>query len=177
MTAQLGFYLGFAVVLVIAYCVTNTNDVVAGALGQPMGALCLQVLGPKAGLAMFALTMLAQCFVELGVTIAGSRVIYAYSRDDALPGSNWWKRVNRHTLTPVNALWFDLTINTLLGLLMFASPVAIGAVFGIAAIAQYVAFIIPIFLRLTAAREKFRPGRLFLSPIDIEHSLLMNIVP
>ncbi|KAK5136538.1 hypothetical protein LTR08_002882 [Meristemomyces frigidus] len=158
MTAQLGFYLGFPVILVIAYCVTDIEDVVAGALGQPMGAKCLQVLGPKAGLAMFAINIVAQYCVELGCIIAGSRVIYAYSRDDALPGSRWWKQVNKHTLTPVNALWFDLGINALLGLLMFASPVAIGAVFSIGAIAQYTAFTIPIALRLTAARDKFRPG-------------------
>jgi hypothetical protein len=62
--------------------------------------------------------------------------------------------------TPVNALWFDLSINALLGLLMFASPVAIGAVFSIGAIAQYIAFTIPIALRLTAAANKFRPGEL-----------------
>lgn len=41
---------------------------------------------------------------------------------------------------------------------MFAGPTAIGAVFSAGAIAQYAAFTIPIFLRLTAAREKFRPG-------------------
>ncbi|KAK0867263.1 hypothetical protein LTR87_014670 [Friedmanniomyces endolithicus] len=158
MTAQLGFYLGFPVILVIAYTVMNIPDVVAGNLGQPMGALCLQVLGPKAGLAMFCINIVAQYAVELGCIIAGSRVIYAYSRDGALPGSRWWKQVNSYTKTPVNALWFDLAINALLGLLMFASPVAIGAVFSIGAIAQYVAFTIPIALRLTAAKNKFRPG-------------------
>jgi len=131
MTAQLGFYLGFPVILVIAYTVMNIPDVVAGNLGQPMGALCLQVLGPKAGLAMFCINIVAQYAVELGCIIAGSRVIYAYSRDGALPGSRWWKQVNSYTKTPVNALWFDLAINALLGLLMFASPVAIGAVFSI----------------------------------------------
>ncbi|KAK4952720.1 hypothetical protein LTR10_009527 [Elasticomyces elasticus] len=158
MTAQLGFYLGFPVILVIAYTVMNIEEVVASDLGQPMGALCLQVLGPRAGLAMFCINIVAQYAVELGCIIAGSRVIYAYSRDGALPGSRWWKQVNPYTKTPVNALWFDLAINALLGLLMFASPVAIGAVFSIGAIAQYVAFTIPIALRLTAAKNQFRPG-------------------
>ncbi|KAK3073910.1 hypothetical protein LTR53_004092 [Teratosphaeriaceae sp. CCFEE 6253] len=158
MTAQLGFYLGFPVILVIAYTVMSIEDVVASDLGQPMGALCTQVLGPKAGLAMFCINIVAQYAVMLGCIIAGSRVIYAYSRDGALPGSRWWKKVNGFTHTPVNALWFDLGINALLGLLMFASPVAIGAVFSIGAIAQYVAFTIPIALRLTAAKNQFRPG-------------------
>ncbi|KAK5115338.1 hypothetical protein LTR62_001538 [Meristemomyces frigidus] len=158
MTAQLGFYLGLPVIIVIAYFVTDIEAVVASSLGQPMGALCLQILGQKAGLAMFAISIVAQYCVELGCIVAGSRVIYAYSRDDALPGSRWWKKVNTFTQTPVNALWFDLSVNALLGLLMFASPVAIGAVFSIGAIAQYTAFTIPIALRLTAAGDRFRPG-------------------
>ena len=108
MTVQLGFYLGFAVILAIAYTVVDVQGVVASSLGQPMGALCLQVLGRKAGLAMFAITILAQWGVEMGGIIAGSRVIYAYSRDGALPGSRWWKQVNKFTKTPVNALWLSL---------------------------------------------------------------------
>ena len=93
-------------------------------------------------------------------TVTSSRVVYAYSRDGALPGSRWWKKVNRHTKTPVNAVWFVVTIGALLGLLMFASPVAIGAVFSIGAIAQYVAFTFPVALKLFCARGKFRPGEL-----------------
>ena len=159
MTAQIGLYLGFAIILVIAYTVQNIPDVVAGSLGQPMGSLCLQVLGPRAGLAMFALNILGQFFVGQGCSIASSRVVYAYSRDGALPGSRWLKQVNKYTQTPVNAVWFVMVVGAILDLLMFASPVAIGAVFSIGAIAQYVAFIFPVALKLFFAGDKFRPGK------------------
>jgi len=36
MTAQLGLYLGWAIILVIAYTVKDIQDVVAGQYGQPM---------------------------------------------------------------------------------------------------------------------------------------------
>ncbi|KAH6703287.1 amino acid transporter-like protein [Leptodontidium sp. MPI-SDFR-AT-0119] len=158
MTAQMGLYLGWAIILVIAYTVKNVQDVVAGQYGQPMGSLCLQVLGPKAGLAMFSLNIFAQFFVGQGITVASSRVVYAYSRDGALPGSRWLKKVNKHTRTPVNAVWFVVAIGCVLGTLMFASPIAIGAVFSIGAIAQYIAFIIPIALKLFVVGDRFRPG-------------------
>ncbi|KAF7957364.1 hypothetical protein EAE96_002949 [Botrytis aclada] len=158
MTAQLGLWLGWAIILVIAYTVKDIQDVVSGQYGQPMGSLCLQVLGPKAGLAMFSLNMVAQFFVGQGVTVVSSRVVYAYSRDGALPGSHWLKKVNPHTKTPVYAVWFVLTLGALLGLLMFASPVAIGAVFSMDAIAQYIAFVFPIALKVFSAKGKFRPG-------------------
>lgn len=85
-------------------------------------------------------------------------MVYAYSRDGALPGSRWLKKVNRVTKTPVNAVWFVLALAALLGLLMFASPIAMGAVFSIGAIAQYIAFIFPIALKLFVVGDKFRPG-------------------
>ncbi|MCJ1230802.1 hypothetical protein MMC12_007476 [Toensbergia leucococca] len=158
MTAQLGLYLGWAIILVIAYTVKNIPDVVDGQYGQPMGSLCLQVLGPKAGLALFSLNIIAQFFVGIGCTVASSRVTFAYSRDGALPGSRWLKKVNRVTRTPVNAVWFVLAFGAILGLLMFASPIAIGAVFSIGAIAQYIAFIFPVALKLFVVGDRFRPG-------------------
>lgn len=104
---------------------------VDGQYGQPFGSLCLQVLGKKAGLAMFSLNMIAQFFVGQGCTVAASRIIFAYSRDGAILGSRYWRRVDKRTHTPVFATWGVLAFGGLLGLLIFAGPVAIGAVFSI----------------------------------------------
>ncbi|KAJ9612639.1 hypothetical protein H2200_004236 [Cladophialophora chaetospira] len=158
MTAQFGLYMGFAIILVIVYTVKDITDVVAGQYGQPFGSLCLQVLGQKAGLAMFSLNIIAQFFVGEGCTITATRVVFAYSRDGALPGSKWWSKVDPRTKTPVNATWGVLSVSALLGLLMFASPVAIGAVFSIGAIAQYTAFTTPVALKLFFDHGRFRPG-------------------
>jgi hypothetical protein len=62
-------------------------------------------------------------------------------------------------------------VGALLGLLMFASPVAIGAVFSIGAIAQYTAFIIPIALKLLVVGDKFRPGEFVVSAFNLISSL------
>lgn len=131
LTSQLGMYGGWAIILVIAYTVTNIQDVVAGPYGQPFGSLCLQVLGPRAGLALFGLNMVAQFFVGQGCTITATRVCFAFARDGALPGSRWLSRVHPTLKTPVWATWAVLTVSALLSLLMFAGPVAIGAVFSI----------------------------------------------
>ena|SRR6266496_1583467 len=56
------------------------------------------------------------------------------------------------------AVWFDALIGILLNLLVFAGPVAIGAIFSIGAIAQYIAFIIPVAIRVIFVRDNFRPG-------------------
>lgn len=159
MTSQLGLWLGWSIIWVISYTVKDITDVVAGQYGQPFGSLCLQVLGKKAGLAMFSLNIIAQFFVGTGCTITATRVIFAYSRDGAIVGSRWWSQVHPRTRTPVYATWGVLTVSALLGLLMFASPVAIGAVFSLGAIAQYTAFTTPTALKLFFDNGKFRPGK------------------
>lgn len=131
MTSISGLVGGWAIVLVIAYTVKDVMGVVAGQYGQPFGSLCLQVLGQRTGLAMFALNIIAQCFVGQGITITATRVVFAFARDGALPGSRVWSHVNRRTRTPVNATWGVLFLSAVLGLLMFASPLAIGAVFSL----------------------------------------------
>ena len=180
MTAQLGFYLGWAIILVIVYTVTDIAAVVEE--GQPFGTLCLQVLGRDAGLAMFALNIVGQFFVGEGCTITATRVVFAFARDGALPGSHLWSKVDRRTKTPVYATWGVIFVAALLGLLSFAGPVAIGAVFSIGmparwftgsqvktrltiviarlgAIAQYTAFTGPIALKLLQGRTRFNRGK------------------
>lgn len=63
-------------------------------------------------------------------------------------------------MTPVWATWGVLSVAALLGLLMFASPVAIGAVFSIGAIGQYTAFTLPVALKLffDPNHKRFVPG-------------------
>jgi len=55
---------------------------------------------------------------------------------------------------------------------MFASPVAIGAVFSIGAIAQYTAFIFPVALKLFSARDRFRPGKESLNANNMMENVL-----
>lgn len=43
-------------------------------------------------------------------------------------------------------------------LLIFAGQIAIGAIFSIAAVAAFVAFTIPIFIRVFFVGNRFRPG-------------------
>ena len=50
-----------------------------------------------------------------------SRVVFAFARDNALPGSRWWKRINPHTYTPVNAVWLVMVLAGICGLLGFST--------------------------------------------------------
>ena len=158
LTSALGGIFGWALQLVVAYTVISIPDVLSSDLGQPFAAYLIQVLPQRIVLAVLALTIIAGFFMGQGCMIAASRVTFAYARDDCFPLSKIWKRVNKTTDTPVNAVWMNCTLGCIMLLLIFGGSLAVGALFSIAAIAAFVAFTTPIFIRVFFVGNRFRPG-------------------
>ncbi|KAI9745081.1 MAG: hypothetical protein M1818_001359 [Claussenomyces sp. TS43310] len=158
MTSSVGGIVGWALQLVIAYTVVDISAIMNSKSGQPWVAFAMQILPKNTALAVIALTIICAFSMGQGCMIAASRVTFAYARDDCFPCSFWIKRVNKTTLTPVNAVWFNTSIGILLCLLIFGGSVAIGAIFSVAAIAAYVAFTLPIFIRVFFVGNRFRRG-------------------
>ena len=142
----------------MAYTVIDIPSVLVSDLGQPWAAYLLQVMPQRIALAILALTILCAFSMGQGCMVAASRVTFAYARDGCFPGSWWIRRVNKHTVTPVNAVWFNTAIGILMTLLLFGGPLAIGAIFSIGALAAFVAFTIPIFIKVFFVGNRFRPG-------------------
>jgi len=158
LTSGLGGLFGWFLQLVTAYTVIDIDAVIGSDLGQPWASYLIQVLPEKTALAILGMTIVCAFSMGQGCMVAASRVTYAYARDDCFPLSRIWKRVNRHTQTPVNAVWFNTVIGICLTFLIFGGTVAIGAIFSIAAIAAFVAFTIPITIRTFIVGNRFRPG-------------------
>jgi amino acid transporter len=99
----------------------------------------------------------AQLFCGMSSVTANSRMIYAFSRDGALPGSGLWHKVNKRTRTPTNAIWLAAAGALILGLPYLGNSAAYYAVTSIATIGLYIAYVIPTFLRLRQG-ESFKRG-------------------
>jgi len=99
----------------------------------------------------------AQLFCGMSSVTANSRMIYAFSRDGALPGSSFWHRVNKRTRTPTNAIWLAAGGALILGLPYLWNFAAYAAVTSIAVIGLYIAYVTPTFLRLRKG-EAFQRG-------------------
>ncbi|RDW66948.1 amino acid transporter-3 [Coleophoma crateriformis] len=158
MTAGIGGLAGWALQLVVAYTVIDIDAVIGSDLGQPWASYLIQIMPQNIALAALALTIMCAFFMGQGCMVAASRVTFAYARDDCFPASFWIKRVNKHTLTPVNAVWFNTAIGICLLFLIFGGSIAIGAIFSVGAIAAYVAFTIPIFIKTFFVGDRFRRG-------------------
>ena len=93
---------------------------------------------------------------------ANSRMIYAFARDGAIPGSRMWHQINPKTRTPTNSIYLATGAALLLGVPSLirnpaGAPIAFFAIVSVAVIGLYVSYIIPVYLRLKAG-ESFERG-------------------
>ncbi|OXV05643.1 hypothetical protein Egran_06588 [Elaphomyces granulatus] len=158
MTAGIGGVVGWFLQLVVAYTVQDIPGIMSSNLGQPWASYLLQVMPQNTAMAILALTIICGFSMGQGCMVAASRVSYAYARDDCFPLSRIWKQVNPYTTTPVNAVIANGVLGILMCLLIFGGSTAIAALFSIGAIAQYVAFAIPIAVRVFFVGNRFRRG-------------------
>jgi len=122
-----------------------------------MGQLFLNILGKRGMLAIWSLIIVVQFVSGAAQGVDASRVVYAFARDRALPGSSLWRKMNTHTQTPVKTVWFVMFWSAVAGLLGF-SEAALSSLAGASVLGLYISYIAPIFLRITSGRKTFKPG-------------------
>ncbi|KAK0209157.1 amino acid permease-domain-containing protein [Desarmillaria ectypa] len=138
--------LGWAINMTLAFCMGTDLQAVYDS-AQPMAQILFNGFGQKGTLGIWAIIVLVQYMMGSSILLAASRQTYAFSRDRALPFSNWLYRMNSYTETPVNTVIFDASLAILLGLLSFAGTNAIDASFLIALIAVlFMAFTSVVFM-------------------------------
>ncbi|KAK0948328.1 GABA/polyamine transporter [Friedmanniomyces endolithicus] len=167
LTSATGGIFGWFLQLVVAYTVVDIPGALTSSLGQPFAAYLVQVLPQRLVLLVLSITIIAGFAMGQGCMIAASRVTFAYARDGCFPFSRYWKHVNTVTHTPVNAVWFNNAVGCCLLLLIFGGNLAIGAIFSIGALAAFVAFTTPIFIRVFFVGNRFRPGPWNLGKLSI----------
>ena len=95
--------------------------------------------------------IVAQFFCGMASVTANSRMIYAFARDGAIPGSRLWHQINPRTRTPTNSIWFAVVGAAILGLPSLYTnqgyAVAFFALVSVAVVGLYVSYVIPVFLR------------------------------
>jgi amino acid transporter len=125
------------------------------------GQLFVDAVTGAGGKLLVIISMVAMFFCGLASVTANSRMLYAFSRDGAVPGHRLWHRLHPSTRTPVNAVWLACVVAFILGLPSLYQvggySVAFFAIVSVGTVGLYVAYAIPIYLRLRAG-DNFKPG-------------------
>lgn len=152
---------GYLLLLSVVFAVPNDaqgNPDNAGVGGGGVAYIFTQAMGNNwAGLVLF-ISAAGQLFCATACATSASRMLYAFSRDRAVPGSAMWSKLSGARV-PANAVMLVAVISALITLPALIEvnigteqeplivPVAFYAVTSIAVIGLYLSFAIPIFLR------------------------------
>jgi len=128
----------------------------AAALVAP-GQIFIDAIGKAGGLFLLLIAIVAQFFCGMSSVTANSRMVYAFSRDGAIPGHQRWHQINPRTRTPTNAIWFAAVGAFILVIPYWFNGAAYAAVTSIAVIGLYIAYVIPVYLRVRAGKD-FKMG-------------------
>jgi amino acid permease (GABA permease) len=148
---------GWILLIGLTFAIQNYGAALSSPTLVAPAQIFTSAAGEKTGEFLLAIAIVAQLFCGMASVTANSRMIYAFSRDGALPGSAFWHRINHRTRTPTNAVWLAVVGAFILALPYLKSSTAYAAVTSIAAIGLYVAYVIPVFLRVLKGRD-FEPG-------------------
>src|ERR1700710_768686 len=154
---------GWILLLGITFAIQNYDGELGSDTGVPPAQIFLDAVGNTGGKLLLLIVIVAQLFCGMASVTANSRMIYAFSRDGALPASHIWHRINPRTRTPTAAIWLAAGGAFVLGLPYLWNATAYAAVTSIAVIGLYVAYVLPTFLRLRQG-DAFQPGPWQLGP-------------
>jgi amino acid permease (GABA permease) len=149
---------GWVLLIGLTFAIQSYDNALAAPdTGVPPAQIFIDAVGETGGKLLLLIAIGAQLFCGMASVTANSRMIFAFSRDGALPGSAFWHRINGRTRTPTNAIWLAAGGAFLLGLPYLWNVTAYAAVTSIAVIGLYIAYVLPTFLRLRQG-EDFEPG-------------------
>ena len=157
---------GWFVLLAITFAAADVDAINEGG----GGAIPVFTSAMESGWAetVILISVIGQIFCGMAGLTSASRTFFAFSRDRAVPGWRLWSRVETHRRVPVYAvlgmsgLCMLVTIPALWGN-EAGIPWAFFAIVSITVIGLYIAYVIPVYLRLRAG-DDFKPGAWTLGP-------------
>jgi amino acid transporter len=154
---------GFVLLVAVTFAVPDVQGTL-DAGGNAVTYIWQTSLGSRWAEFLLLIACVAQFFCGAASVTAASRMLFAFSRDGAVPGRTVWRKVSRRNRVPVNAVTGIVIFSWALMLPTLWNG-AIGYLVGtsVAVIGLYMAFAIPIYLRWRVG-SAFQHGAWSLGP-------------
>ncbi|KUL86514.1 hypothetical protein ZTR_04212 [Talaromyces verruculosus] len=161
---------------IIPICVTlpPLEDILLAPAAQALPYIFQQVMGsPGGGLGLIFLVLAITLFCSISITVAASRTTYAFARDEALPLSKLWAKVNSRLGVPVWSLVLVTIVQMLLGLINLGSSSAFTAFVSVGVVALAISYAIPIGASVFHKRQEVNNAKFNCGPVL---GLVVNII-
>ncbi|KAJ5818165.1 hypothetical protein N7474_003756 [Penicillium riverlandense] len=173
-TLSIAFVTGISYLISLMFSTQNYSKLATTSTGLPLAELFYQATSTRGG----AFGLVFMIWVALGPCVIGSqlstgRVFWAFARDDGLPLSNVWKRVNKRFGTPFNAQLCVDVIVALLGCIYLGSSTAFNAMMSSAVTINNIAYLVPILTNVLLLRKTMHRGPFFMGFVP---GMLVNTI-
>ncbi|KAI7472046.1 amino acid permease [Hortaea werneckii] len=163
-TLSIAFVTGITYLITLMFSVQDWTALSNSNTQLPLAELFRQATSNAGG--AFALTFLI--FIALGPCVVGSqlstgRMFWAFSRDGALPFSEFWSKIHPSKRIPFNAQLAVYGIVGALGCLYLGSSTAFNSLMGTAVTVNNSAYMVPILTNLLTGRRNMHKGSFFMS--------------
>jgi len=156
MSVVVSVIFGFILLVAVTLAVPSTSGAIEN-IGFLVPWIWTESMSQNWAEALLFIAVVAQFFCLTASCTSASRMLFAFSRDRAVPGHQLWRRVARNRV-PRYAVAAIIALSALLmlpTLYNFFVGYYVGT--GIAVIGLYIAFILPVILRYRM-KDKFEPG-------------------
>ncbi|KAI2614863.1 amino acid transporter [Hypoxylon sp. NC1633] len=155
----LGFLYAFIFAIAISYAITDISALQGGINTYPLAVIYQQATGSQGatfGL-LFILFLSSMCCC-IGTVLTNSRTYWALARDNAVPFSGIFSRVNEGLSCPIYATLFVSFVATGLGAIPLGSSSAFLALTGSFIVLTTVSYAIPFAANMITRRKYFPAG-------------------
>jgi amino acid transporter len=156
MSVVVSVVFGFILLVAVTFAVPSTDGAIEN-LGFLVPWVWAESMGQNWAEALLFICVIAQFFCVTASITSASRMLFAFSRDGAVPGHRLWRQVGRNRVPHLSvvaivvasaAIMIPAYWNYLVGYLVGT---------GIAVIGLYIAFILPVVLRFRLG-DRFETG-------------------
>ena len=137
---------GWFLIVCLLFSIQDFQGTIGSKYGQPVLQIMLDVFGETGATVLFSLIILCVWHCGLFSVTSNSRMMFAFSRDGALP--HFFHHVDKRWQSPVRTVWLACTLSFLLAIPSVGSTVAFTAATSIATIGLYISYGLPILIGL-----------------------------
>jgi amino acid transporter len=171
-TIYIGGAASFFITLALLLAVPDFGAVISGADADPVTAVLQNAFGDVGFRVVMAVVLISFFSCALSLQAAASRLIYAYARDEMMPGSRLFKQFSATRHVPPNALILSAVVPIVIVVGSQVSDNALTRIVSFAALGIYLGFMMVVLAALRARLRGWQPtGRFTLG----KWGLIVNV--
>lgn len=148
-----------AVISIMGYLLSSPDlmNIVNGKISDPIPAILNEALGQTGATVFIVVAIIAMLSCILSLQAALSRLIFSFSRDNMLPGSQWMSKISKHSV-PDNAMMVSCLLPVIICVWVYFQPDSLARITAFAVIGIYISFQMVVLAALRQRLKGWKPA-------------------